>query len=368
MPARSATGPVGIGVIGCGHFTQSVILPVFGRLPDTRVVALADPVAAARESAASLAPRASLYDDPAALLRDAQVEGVVVAAPTGHHAELAIQVLDAGRHLYLEKPIATSLDEAGRVIESWRAAGTVGMVGFNYRWHPGYLAIRQAIADGDIGKVVSIRTTFCTPPGHSGGWRSHRSAGGGVLLDLASHEMDLIHFVLGEPVVEVAARLSSRGSEDDTAHLYGRTASGVEVQGFFSFSAVEEAGMEVYGQAGKLTLDRYSGLQVVRRGAAAPGPFQNTLHVLGQWRAIGYLRRRARSPRREPSYGASLARFVLAVRTGTTASPSLVDGLHSLAVIAAAEIASEAGRVVPVTVPPASAGLLDPHHPTVARR
>ncbi len=169
-------------------------------------------------------------------------------------------------------------------------------------------------------------------------------------------------------MAEVAAQLSSRASEDDTAHLYGRTASGVGVEGFYSFSAVEEAGMEVYGQAGKLTLDRYSGLQVVRRGAAAPGPFRNTLQVLGQWRGIGYLVRRARSPWREPSYAANLAQFVLAVRTGTTASPNLVDGLHSLAVIAAAELAAETGRVVPVSMPPASVALLDQHHSALARR
>ncbi len=368
VPARSTAGPVGIGVIGCGDFAQSTILRVLGRLSDARIVALADPVAVARESAATLAPHASLYEHPAALLRDERVEGVVVAAPTGDHAELAIQVLEAGRHLYLEKPIATSLNDAQRIIESWRATGRIGMVGFNYRWHPGYLAIRRAIADGDIGKVVSIRTTFCTSPGQLVNWRKHPSTGGGVLLDLASHEVDLIRFVLGEPLTEVAARLSTRGSSDDTAHLYGRTASGVEVQGFYSFSAVEEAGMEVYGQAGKLTLDRYGGIQVVRRGASAPGPLRHTLQALGQWRGIRYLSRRARSPMREPSYAANLARFVLAIRSGTTASPSLLDGLHSLAVIAAAELASETGRVVPVSVPQASVAPLDTAQPAVANR
>ena len=367
QPARSAEGPVGIGVIGCGHFAKSIILPVLGRLSHARIVALAEPRTAVRESAATLAPGASLYDDSAALLEDERVEAVVVAAPTCHHAELAIQVLEAGRHLYLEKPVAASLPEAQRVIDRWRDAGTVGMVGFNYRRHPGYRAIRRAITNGDIGKVVSIRTTFCSSAGQVTGWRSHRRTGGGVLLDLASHEVDLIRFVLGEPLAEVAARLSSRASEDDTAHLYGRTASGIEVQGFYSFSAVEEAGMEVYGQAGKLTLDRYGGLRVVRRGAAAPGAFRNTLQVLGQWRGIGYLGRRMRSPWREPSYAANLAQFVLAVRTGTNASPNLVDGLHSLAVIAAAELAAETGTVVPVSMPPASGALPDQHHSALAR-
>jgi predicted dehydrogenase len=291
-----------------------------------------------------------VYEQACQLIEDARVEAILVCTPPWLHAEQAIAALDAGKHLYLEKPIATTVFDGDRVVSAWRTAGTVAMIGFNYRQHPAYTAIRRMIGGGDIGNVVSLRVTFCThrQPGTS--WRRLRSQGGGVLLDMASHEFDLVHFVLGEPIVEVSAQVSSRESEDDTTHVQGRTASGIGVQGFFSFSAVEEAGIEVYGDEGKLTLDRYGSLTVERRGAAAPGPVRTLLGAILQWRAASYMFQRLRSPWREPSFERALAQFISAVREGTTVSPDLYDGLKSLRVVEAAELAARHGgieRIVP---------------------
>jgi predicted dehydrogenase len=348
-PAGDATGkwtdPVRIGVIGCGSLALNVHLPILARRRDAAVVAVADSAPAARETALRCAPSARVYDQAEQLIHDERVEGVLVCTPAWLHADLAVAALEACKHLYLEKPIATTALDGERVVEAWRTAGTVGMIGFNYRQHPGYVAIRNAIVCGDVGHLVSVRVTFCTPRKPMASWRGRRRQGGGVLLDLASHEIDLVHFVLGEPIVEVSAQLCSRESEDDTAHLQGRTVSGIAVHGFFSSCTVEEAGMEVYGDEGKLTLDRYGRLTVERRGAAAPGPMRNTLERLLQWRAVGYLLRRRRSPWREPSFAESLARFIGAVRAGTPGSPDLNDGLQSLRVVLAAEAAAKHGRV-----------------------
>jgi predicted dehydrogenase len=318
------------------------------------VVAVADSAETARDAAARLAPAARVYEQACQLIEDARVEAILVCTPPWFHAELAIAALNAGKHLYLEKPIATNVIDAERVVAAWRAAGNVAMVGFNYRYHPAYAAIRNAIVSGDIGNVVSLRVTFCThrQPGTS--WRRLRSQGGGVLLDLASHEIDLVHFVLGEPIVEVSAQVSSRESEDDTAHVQGRTASGIGVQGFFSFCAVEEAGMEVYGDEGKLTLDRYGSLTVERRGAAAPGPVRKSLGAILQWRAASYMFQRLSNPWREPSFERALAQFIGAVRDGTAVSPDLHDGLQSVRVIEAAESAARHGGIERIV--PANAG------------
>jgi predicted dehydrogenase len=354
QPARARAEPVRIGVIGCGALARGVHLPLLARRRDVAVVALADCDVAAREAALRFAPSARTYDHGIDLIRDERAEAVLICTPARQHADLAVAALEAGKHVYLEKPLATNVIDGERVVAAWRAAGTVAMIGFNYRQHPGYVAIRNAVVQGEIGKVVSVRVTFCTPRLRMMGWRRHRDQGGGALLELASHEVDLIQFVLGENVVEVSADVASRDSEGDTVHFQGRTGSGVGLQGFFSFCAVEEAGMEVYGDQGKLTLDRYGRLTVERRGVAAPGPVKNLLSTLRDWRGLGYMLRRQRSPWREPSFGTALARFIHAVRTLTLVSPDLNDGLQSLRVITAAEIAAQHGTIERVPQPEVS--------------
>jgi predicted dehydrogenase len=214
--------------------------------------------------------------------------------------------------------------------------------------------MRHAVVRGEIGKIVSVRTTFCAPRRWATSWRRLRHQGSGALLEFASHSIDLIHFVVGEPISEVSAQICSRESEDDTAHIQGRTDSGIGVHGFFSFCAVEEAGMEVYGDGGKLTLDQYGRLTLDRRGVAARGPFRTTLAALAQWRDVRCLLRRWRSPWREPSFEIALSRFIGAVRAGTPASPDLNDGLLSLRVIEAAELAARNGRIERVAAPATS--------------
>ncbi len=300
------------------------------------------------------APAARAYEHANELIQDNQVEAVLVCTPGRLHAEQAIAAFAARKHLYLEKPLATSMADAECVVDASRTAGTVGMIGFNYRQHPVYVAIRNAVIGDEIGRVISVRVCFCTQRRQMASWRRYRNQGGGVLLEFASHEIDLVHFVLGEPIVEISAQLSSRDAEDDTVHVQGRTASGVGVQGFFSSCAIEEAGMEVYGDAGKLTVDRYGRLTLERRGAAAPGPVKNTLDVLRQWRGLAYMVRRMRSPWREPSFEQSLRYFLAGVRAGVPVSPDLLDGLRSLAVVAAAEASATHNRVEQVTVPDAA--------------
>ena len=166
-----------------------------------------------------------------------------------------------------------------------------------------------------------------------------------MLLELASHEIDLVHFVLGEPIAEVTLKFAPANRKMTPHTCKGRTASGIGVQGFFSFCAVEEAGMEVYGDAGKLMVDRYGGLSVERRSVSAAGPVRTTLAAIAQWRGIRYLLRRLRSPWREPSFEVALSQFLDAVRQGTPASPDLNHGLQSLKVIEAAELAAQHGRI-----------------------
>ncbi len=313
---------VAVGVAGCGRIAQLVHLPALARLPGAHVVAVADADAARRETAARRFPGAVSLVDWTELAEHPLVEAVVVALPSHLHAPAALAALANGKHVYVEKPLATSLADGVAVVEAWRRTGVVGAIGFNYRFNDGVTAARQSVEGGALGPLVAARSSFTSLATELPEWKRRRETGGGVLLDLGSHHVDLARFVLGREVEEVFARVSSQLAEDDTAAVELRLEGGLPVQCLVSHAAPDADTFEVVGRRGRLLVDR-----------------SRTVHPLD--------RLLARS--RERSFERSLARFVAAVAAGSgETSPDLADGLRSLAVVLAAEESACSGRAVPV--------------------
>jgi myo-inositol 2-dehydrogenase / D-chiro-inositol 1-dehydrogenase len=339
--------PVRVGLIGCGWFAQAVHLPILTRLRQAQVVALAEADPERLRSAGRLAPAAVRYDNYHALLQEADIEATIICLPTSLHAEASIAAMRQGRHVYLEKPIATSLDEAGQIMKAWKEAEVVGMVGFNYRFNALHQAARMQIQAGRIGPLVGVRSVFSTPTRSMPAWKQTRSNGGGVLLDLASHHIDLVRFLFQQDVRMVYADIESRCTEHDTAMLHLRLADGLRVQSYFSLGAVDEDRFEIYGQAGKLTVDRYRSLDVeIVDAGGASSRLRRITRRLRSIRSVPYLFKKLQSPWHEPSYREALSRFVCATRGRDRASPDLLDGYRSLEVICAAEESAQTGRSV----------------------
>src|SRR5262249_31559465 len=154
-----------------------------------RVIALADIDGTRLSEAGAQAPRATRFSDYTRLLDIAELDAVMVCVPPAVHAELTIAALEAGKHVYLEKPLATTLEDGRRICAAWRRSGRVGMVGFNYRFNRLYRQAQGHVANGRIGPVVAIRSVFATTPDWLPDWKRALSTGGGALLDLASHEI-----------------------------------------------------------------------------------------------------------------------------------------------------------------------------------
>jgi predicted dehydrogenase len=336
-----------VGLIGCGRIAQLVHLNVLTRLPGVDLVALAEIDSAQRAQASRKAPRAIVFSSYQELLTRAEVEAVVICLPNALHAEAAVEALERGKHVYLEKPLATDLNEAQGVLAAWRRAGAVGMIGFNYRFNALYQTAKRHIQSGKLGELVGVRSVFSAAAHTLPVWQQTRQNGGGVLLDLASHHVDLVHFLFGQEVRDVFAELRSQRNEDDSAILQLRLADGLLVQSFFSLSAVEEDRLEIYSQAGKLTVDRYLSLDVELSEPKLD--FARLKRLTQGLRSLirsPYLLDKLRAPSREPSYRAALAHFVAAVQAGQPASPDFWDGYRSLAIIEAAEESSRTGQVV----------------------
>jgi myo-inositol 2-dehydrogenase / D-chiro-inositol 1-dehydrogenase len=134
-----------VGLVGCGRVAQLVHLNILTRLPGAELVALAECDPDRLKQASRRAPGAVTFADYQELLDFPAVDAVVICLPNALHAEATIAALQHGKHVYLEKPLATNPTDGRRVLEVWRRAGLVGMIGFNYRLNPLYQAARQYI-------------------------------------------------------------------------------------------------------------------------------------------------------------------------------------------------------------------------------
>lgn len=336
-----------VGVIGCGELVRLVHLPALLSLPDVTVAAIAESDPQRRRDTQRRVPAARACEHYHELLALPEVEAVIVCVPSGLHAQAATAAMTMGKHVYLEKPLATALEDGQRIVSAWRQTNLTGMIGFNYRFHPLLQTLRQYLQERRLGELVGMRSMLSSTWSTTSGWRQTRRSGGGALLELASHHIDLVHYLFGQDIRSVYATLRSLRQEDDSVMLQLQLADGLPVQAFFSLHGVEEDRVAIYGQNGTLVVDRHHSLQVLFTGTEAK---KSRLRLLRDGaRALlhsAYVWGKLRSPQREPSYRAALGHFVTAVQHHRPASPDFWDGYRSLAVLMAAEESARTGRAI----------------------
>lgn len=336
------------GILGCGRIALATHIPILRARPDIEIVALADPDEARRNAALAQVPGAMPVSDWRDVVKNPDVDAVVIALPSGLHAEAAVAALAAGKHIYLEKPIATTLADGHRVIEAWKASNRVAFTGFNYRFHPLISALRQQIQSRRIGPVIAARASFTTPDGDLPDWKKSRSSGGGVLLDLALHHVDLLRYVLAAEVETVNARITSVNSEADTATLDLQLTGNIPAQLLVSFRGIDENRIEIFGRYRKLAVDCYRSAEVEY---SAPGQNGAASLMFGVVRAVASKFSENNMSR---SYRSALEAFVSAVASQKQPECYLNAGLASLKVIDAAERSAESGSIVTLDQPAAA--------------
>jgi myo-inositol 2-dehydrogenase/D-chiro-inositol 1-dehydrogenase len=351
---------VRIGILGCGSIARSAHLPSLIRTPGVSVVALADHDGANVAAAQAIVRGARVHRDYESVLREPDVDAVIIALPPALHADAAIAALEHGKHVYVEKPLATTSKEAARMVAAARRTTLTAMVGFNYRFHPVVQAARARIVAGALGTPIGVRSVFATAAKPIASWKQRRASGGGVLLDLAVHHIDLAHYLLDSTTTDVWADVRSVRTEHDTASLHLRLTSSATVSSMFSLSAIEEDRIEIYGTAGKVTIDRYGSLRAATTGPQARGALGVAVErLVGELAHLPAAVEKRRAPMHDPSFPAAIGAFVRAVRDRSPASPSFGDGLRAAAVIEAAESSVQTGRSVAVTTPPGAASRAD---------
>lgn len=223
-----------VAVIGCGAIALTRHIPEYAGNPNVELVAFVDPVieraqfVADKCKAASIADAALLFTDYEEMLNEIKPDAVSVCTPNALHAPVSIAAANAGAHVLVEKPMATSDEEAKAMIEAAHKNGVYLMVGHNQRLMPPHVKAKELLQTGKLGKVISFRTSF----GHPGpeGWSMDgreswffrkSEAAMGAMGDLGVHKSDLIRWLLDDEVTEVASfigTLDKKGTDvDDNA-------------------------------------------------------------------------------------------------------------------------------------------------------
>ena len=320
------------GVIGCGVIAYWTHLRLIPKLAGATLVAAADPDPAARERARQLTGLA-IDSDAAALLARPDVDAVVISSPTGLHAELAIAAARAGKHIYLEKPVAINAPSLLLVEDAVREAGVRFATGFNRRHHPLFVEARQLLDAGVIGPVRAVFSSFCEPIAGDAmpEWKRRRRTGGGALLDLGCHHVDLLRWFLHAEVTASEGRIASLSSEHDDAWLRLQFSSGAEASSYFSFRAGRADFFEFLGETGTLRVDRHRASLTPRlsrrHGYGVRSGWVFGGRDLWAWRLLRLAR-----PSYDPSYRGALQAFVNGESLAT-----LEDGRRSLEAILLAE-------------------------------
>ena len=341
---------VQLAIIGYGDLASSVYGPAIqGLHPEAKLAGVVELDPVRRQQAAEVFGGIPVYQSLDDLLSDGSVDGVLIATPPKTHADLAVAAFNAGLAVYVEKPLATDAAEGLRLVEAWRQSAAPGMVGFNYRFNPIVQDLRAALTDEKAGRVVAARTTFGLVADALPEWKQVRTQGGGALLDLASHHIDLVRYLFESEIETVGCRIWSHTTEDDNAMLTLTLASGIVVQTFVSLTSVEEDRIEVFGESGKLIYDRYFSERLAQTGrSSAQIRTQMLINRVASFLPGKGIAEKLRSPLREPSFPRSLRRFVEAIAQGESFSPTIEDGWRSLQVILAAEQANREMRVAEV--------------------
>jgi predicted dehydrogenase len=189
--------PVTVGVAGLGYWGPNLARN-FDRLPGARLRWLCDTDDALRERVGAAHPDARQAADLDELLADPELDAVVLATPVPTHADLAVRVLGAGKHCFVEKPLAQSGADAARAVDAAREAGRILMVGHLLEYHPGVRKLKEIADSGELGDIRYIYSHRL----NLGKLREDENA----LWSLGAHDVSVVLRLAGEEPYEMQAR------------------------------------------------------------------------------------------------------------------------------------------------------------------
>jgi len=329
---------VRVGILGVGAITQVVHLPILSERPDVDVIAVSDPDRLKAETLGARfeVPRVLSNEE---ILGDDQIQAAVICTPNHLHESLAVEALERGKHVLVEKPLAMSADGVRRVLDAAAASGRHLAVGMHHRFRPDVGALTAFVAGGELGDIYAVRANSLTQkmPAVRSTWRQKpEEAGGGALMDLGVPTLDLALWLVDYPRITRVTSVFRTGEADveEAATVFAVSESGI------AFSV--EVSWNLFAEA-----DRHRARVMGTEGSGSLPPLNINKQLGGRPMDVTPRQPKARGGenRFQNAYRRLLDQFVRAV-LGESDIPAPVEQVHLMEVIAAAYRSAREGREI----------------------
>lgn len=278
------------GIIGCGDVTEVKSGPGFQKAKHSELGAVMRRTASLAEDYARRHEVPQWYSKSEALIHDPRIDAVYVATPPISHSAYALEICEAGKPAYVEKPMARNSTECEDMLVAFRQANLKLFVAYYRRALPRFLKAKELVENGALGQITNVTYKYAWPHHRSVDpanleWRLQaETSGGGLFLDLGSHTLDILDFLLGPitQVTGVAANVASSYDVEDTVVISFVTSSGVTSSASWNFaSASGEDLIEVAGTEGRLLLSTFLNepVRLERNGSVESFDLPNPPHV-----------------------------------------------------------------------------------------
>jgi len=307
-------GVVGIGKMGLSH------LAIANMHPRVQVAAVCEPAGYVR-GVLHKYTGLPMHSDYEAMLRDVELDAVLVATPSKTHTGMVLSALERGLHVFCEKPLALSAEDAQVLADAARQAGVVTQVGYHNRFVASFREVKKLLEAGSIGRVSSIVGEAYGPvvlKRKGGTWRSRKDEGGGSLYDYAAHPINLLNWYLGEPIGvggTILSSIFSHETDDEVlSTLFFAEGASARIGVNWSDESCRKmtTSITAWGTGGRIYADRQECRVYLRGTEPIPDGFEqgwNTRYTTELTEPVGYYLR-------GEEYSAQLDHFVDCVSRG----------------------------------------------------
>lgn len=258
------------GFIGCGDVTEKKSGPAFNKVEGSKISAVMCRTSSKAEDYAARHNIPKWYDNGDRLINDPWINAVYVATPPKYHSEYAIKAMNAGKAVYVEKPMAISYKESLKMNEAASRTGIPLFVAYYRRSLPYFLKVKELIDKEIAGTVNFIDLKFWSPPREEDlnsqdlPWRViPEISGGGYFYDMACHQLDILDYIFG-PVKHAVGKLANRSGlykAEDTVSASIEFESGIIAAGSWRFATdrlLKADSIEILGSKGKILFSTFS--------------------------------------------------------------------------------------------------------------
>ena len=332
---------VKLGIIGAGRIGKVHMESICTQVPNAKVKMVADPfMDAEKEAWAKKKGVEQVTKDYHEILEDPEIDAVLICSSTDTHASISMEAIEAGKHVFCEKPVDHSIEKIRQVQEALKKHPVKYQVGFNRRFDHNFEAVQNAVVSGKVGEPHIVRITSRDPEPPA---LEYVKVSGGMFLDMTIHDFDMARFLAGcdaeEIYVQAAVRIDpviGKAGDVDTAVITMKMENG-------SIVTIDNSRKAVYGYDQRVEVFGSQGMVSVSNDTTSSALISNSEGVMGEKPLYFFLERYMQS------YAKEIRAFVRAIEQDTETPLGITDGLEAVRMGLAAKKSLAEHRPVKMT-------------------